>query len=157
MRTLLAKDIVSAHLKQVLRESWRRTRSARHEFGLVRKEIRYLRAVGNRIILWQIQVVLIAYHKEKQRSGNEKHVTSGLHDSSSSHKERRSHIEQEIDRLVGIVEAGMQGVHNLLTGESQSQTHYLVDVGLRDFQIRGYIRSTKGRSRPCWGTRPRRR
>ena len=67
-----------------------------------------------------------------------KQVASGSYDdpSSSSNGKRKTHAEQEIDRLVGIVKAGAQGVHDLLPSKVQSHAHYLVDVGLRDPQIR---------------------
>jgi hypothetical protein len=51
-------------------------------------------------------------------------------------KKRKTHAEQDIDRMVGIVKAGAQGVHDLLPSKVQSHARYLVDVGLRDPQIR---------------------
>ena len=49
---------------------------------------------------------------------------------------KKTHAEQDIDRLVGIVKAGAQGIRDLLPRMVQPHPHYLVDVVLRDPEIR---------------------
>jgi len=142
--TVLANDIIKcAHLEHVLRETWPRTGpTTGHEISHIPHRISGLSATGKRTILWRIRDTLIGKPQgAENKEGREKrnNVSLAFHDTPSSRKgeeECASHVEQEFDRLVGMVEAGAQGAHDILPGVAQIHGHDLVDVGFRDSRIR---------------------